>query len=247
MKINKFLIFIVIINISFSKSNNYIQVFDKNDEKVTYIYELKNKESDNIKNSIDIFEDTVIKTYENKLILYGSKKNIDKLKLIIDKLDSEKKQVMIKVSLLDVTNNLIQRLSINLNKSKSESLVKYINIDRENKLKKYKDSGDIKLKIMPSIIVLDNENASIKISNLTINLKAKIKENKLKKYVELDLYIEFLKENNKKEYIKTKINIQNNKSVYVSQNKLYENYSFIYKSKSKKIRNLYIEIEASII
>ncbi|WP_156683448.1 hypothetical protein [Oceanivirga miroungae] len=239
----KLILFIFFSFVVFSKEDKFIKVFNKEDEIITYVYELKNKEAEDIKKSIKIFDDLKVSSYENKLILQGPKKNVNNLKLILNKLDTLKKQVVIKLSLLDVSHDLITRLLVNLDKKEKESLIKHIELDRMQKLKKYKESGDIKLKLMPSIIVLDGEKAIVSISNLTMKLEAKIK----KDYVELALDIEFISSNNKKEYIKTKINVENNKVVSVSKNKTYENYSFRYKTSKKKLRDLYIEIEVNII
>ncbi|WP_067140754.1 hypothetical protein [Oceanivirga salmonicida] len=221
-----------------SKNNNHINT----ENKITYIYNLKNKDSQDIIKALDIYENLNIKPYENKIIIYGNKSKINELINVLDKLDTPKEQVYMKVKILDISKDLIYRLGINWSKDSNISLIEYLRKEQNNRLAKFKKNGEIKLKIMPSILVLDNSKGELKISDLKIVLNPKIKHKYYKKYIELNAEIYF-----NDNLIKTTVNIDNGMSIFIGGSKNYENSTFSYKSNDKKIRDVYIEVEVRII
>ncbi len=244
MKKSIIIIIIIISNIVFAEKKlipiNSTNIVENNNK--TYIYNLKNKDASIISKSLNIYEGVSINFFENNLIIYGNENKVNELIKLIDKLDTTKNQVYMKVKILDISKDLIYRLGINWTKDSKISLIDYLKKEVNFKLKKMKDSGEIKLKIMPSLLVLDNSVGEIKISNLKLKLNPKIKEKDNLKYIELNIEIYF-----NDNIIKTTINIDNGKSVFIGGTKNYENSTFSYKSNNKKIRDVYIEVEVVIV
>lgn len=251
--------------------NIFIEIYEnkkddkKNNTDEVYVYNVKNKDGISLINALKNIYDVKLSHIDNKVIIKSSKENLEKIKETLKSIDTKKKQVLVKISLIDTNKNLFDRLGINW-KLKNESNLPQkaldflqgkeslsnilmsssefldINIDR------LKEKGDIVIKNMPSILVLDGEKAVFKITNenivsiskkennnvfvskeagLIIELLAKIKENNSYEYVELSIKTEMSnfksKSSKSQNIIETVINIKNGQNILVARLNSYSN------------------------
>ncbi|CAM3193101.1 hypothetical protein [Streptobacillus ratti] len=197
--------------------------------------------------------DVKIKKVGEKYILSGEKKNISKLKLMIYSIDKIKKQVIIKMNVIDTSISLFDRFGLNLKleENKNDDLVaKFL----ENKLslsnllnlggsklgldvEALKQSGDMYIKSFPSIMVLDNSEGEIRITDelffkasekkiqsseagLIFKIKPRIITKGYKEFVELEIYSEmssFKSEKvRSKNILNTKVLLKNRSNTFIS-------------------------------
>lgn len=122
-----------------------------------------------------------IKKVGDKYIFIGRAENIKKVKDIVYNIDRIKRQVIVKMNIIDTSLSLFDRLGFNvrIEENKGENLVsKFL----DNKLSltnllnfggsslgidldSLKQSGDIYIKSFPSLIVLDNNIGEIKVTD----------------------------------------------------------------------------------
>lgn len=222
------------------------------------VYILKNKHSSEIIEILKSITDIKITGLDNKIILKG---NIDEIKNIIEvikRIDSKKNQILIKTTIIDTSKNLFDALGFKW-KFNGTSLLK--NITDKNfsfskllqsssdilgvNIEALKENGDINIKAIPSILVLDNEHGEFKITDeilvgfsnkskseiqtpitkeagLIIDVRPKIKGDNFSKYIEISIKIEIsnfkIRSSKKKNIINTVVNVLNGTSVFIGGN-----------------------------
>ncbi|WP_068449124.1 type II secretion system protein GspD [Caviibacter abscessus] len=237
--------------------NTFIPISKKIQSNVE-IYTLQNKQSSEIIEILKNITDIKITGLDNKIILKGSKDEISKVIDVIKKIDSKKSQILIKITIIDTSKNLFDALGFKW-KFNGTELIK--NISGGNfsfskllqnssdilgvNIEALKENGDINIKAIPSILVLDNEHGEFKITDeilvgftnnsksevqtpitkeagIIIDVKPKIKGEIFSKYVEINLKIEIsnfkIKGSKKKNTINTVVNVLNGSSVFIGGN-----------------------------
>lgn len=113
----------------------------------------------------------------NSIVLIGTKSDIDKVKEALESLDVARSQVLIKVAIIEISNNAQRDLGITwsysdikLAETKTDSGIGFGTFKRENlavsgSISALIKNGDAKLLAEPSISVLDSECASILIGD----------------------------------------------------------------------------------
>lgn len=182
-------------------------VYDNKLEEITikmtlgYINPLK------IAETLNGFNDVKIAGFENSVIMKGSKDKLIEIGKIIQALDKPKKQVIIKANIIDTSNNLFERLGIdwNLGLGGAENsgtgtnkgiLAKIVSgeITLSSLLTKeknflgidiaaLKEKGDIKIEAMPTLMVIEDEEGELKVTEEVIIGEKVITESK-KEYTE---------------------------------------------------------------
>ena len=256
------LLYLVIIYTSFSNNKKQIEEYIpingvKNNINIQ-VYSLKNKESKELIEILKGLTNVKISGIDKKIILKGSENEILELVELIKKIDVPKDQVLIKVTVVDTSRNLFDRLGFkwklktnNILSSILSGETTFTNILKnagdilDFDLEALKENGDINIKAIPSIVVLDNEKGMFKITEeimvgiknnakknsnepifkeagLILNVNPKIKGSPYDKYIELDIKIEIsnfkIKSAKKQNIINTTINIQNGKSMFIGGN-----------------------------
>lgn len=257
------LIFLVITYISFSNNTKkqdeeYIPINGIKKDINIQVYTLKNKESKELVEILKGLTNVKISGIDKKILLKGSENEVLELIEIIKNIDIPKEQVLIKATILDTSKNLFDRLGfkwkLNTKNILSNILsgeTTFTNILQnagdilDVDIDALKENGDISIKAIPSIVVLDNgkgifkiteeimvgiKNSTKKNSNepifkeagLILNVTPKIKGSIYDKYIELDIKIEIsnfkIKSAKKQNIINTTINIQNGKSMFIGGN-----------------------------
>lgn len=178
----------------------FINIYnEKNIKKVEeennfYVYKLKNKESSEIIEILKSISNIKMSGIDNSIILYGADKEIHKIEEIIKKIDIKKKQVLVKMYIIDTNKNLFERLgfnwklkdNLNLTQLASNLIQKnmsfgeilsiggnFLDVD----IDALKEKGDIVIKTIPSIVVLDGEKGLFKITNENFMYTSKNKKN----------------------------------------------------------------------
>lgn len=303
------LIFLVITYISFSNNTKkqdeeYIPINGIKKDINIQVYTLKNKESKELVEILKGLTNVKISGIDKKILLKGSENEVLELIEIIKNIDIPKEQVLIKVTILDTSKNLFDRLGLKWKLNTKNILsnilsgeTTFTNILQnagdilDVDIDALKENGDINIKAIPSIVVLDNEKGIFKITEeimvgiknstkknsnepifkeagLILNVTPKIKGSIYDKYIELDIKIEIsnfkIKSAKKQNIINTTINIQNGKSMFIGGNtQLLKEESksktpilsdipflgmlFTYTTSNNVERELYIEIEATIL
>lgn len=125
--------------------------------------------------------------HRKELILKGSRDEINELKYIIEKFDQPKKQIQIKATIIDTSDNLFERLGVdfsagrNINNKASDFAPSFlegsfsltavlkkggnflgINIDA------LKENGDIKIEAMPVILILEGSDGELRVTEEVI-------------------------------------------------------------------------------
>lgn len=139
---------------------------------------------------------------EKELMVKGTKEEIDEVKFLIEKFDKGKRQVEIKATIIDTSDNLFERLGIDFSAGKNSenksgninssfldgnfsltSVLKSggnflgINIDL------LKENGDIKIEAMPVVLILEGEEAELKVTEEVV-IGEKKHLNKENEYIE---------------------------------------------------------------
>ena len=121
---------------------------------------------------------------DNKVIFNGDESKIEEMRRIIKSLDKEKEQIIIKGTIIDTSSNLFERLGIdwsinsdNTNASKDNLVAKFLNgevsiasifsgggrflgID----FNLLKENGDIRIEAMPTLMIMENEEGELKVT-----------------------------------------------------------------------------------
>jgi len=140
---------------------------------------------------------------DNKVIFNGDESKIEEMRRIIKSLDKEKEQVIIKGTIIDTSSNLFERLGIdwsinsdNTNASKDNLVAKFLNgevsiasifstggkflgID----FNLLKENGDIRIEAMPTLMIMENEEGELKVTEEVLVGEKKTTKNDIE-YVE---------------------------------------------------------------
>ena len=256
------ILYLFIIHISFSNNkkqiDEYIPINGIKNNINIQVYSLKNKGSKELIEILKGLTNVKISGIDKKIILKGAENEILELIELIKKIDVPKEQVLIKATIIDTSKNLFDRLGFKW-KLKTNNILSSI-LSGETTFTKIlqnagdildfdlealKENGDINIKAIPSIVVLDNEKGLFKITEeimvgiknnskkssnepifkeagLILNVNPKIKGSAYDKYIELDIKIEIsnfkIKSAKKQNIINTIINIPNGKSMFIGGN-----------------------------
>ena len=121
---------------------------------------------------------------DNKVIFNGDESKIEEMRRIIKSLDKEKEQVIIKGTIIDTSSNLFERLGIdwsinsdNTNASKDNLVAKFLNgeVSIASIFSKggrflgidfnlLKENGDIRIEAMPTLMIMENEEGELKVT-----------------------------------------------------------------------------------
>ncbi len=137
-----------------------------------------------------------------EIIIKGSKKEIEEAKYIISNLDKSKRQIKIKATIVDTSDNLFERLGINFNAGNNQNsgspefFGSFLNGDLSltgmiSKGSNFlginvdilKENGDIKIEAMPVLIILEGEEGELRVTEEVIVGEKKY-QNKDEEYVE---------------------------------------------------------------
>ena len=125
---------------------------------------------------------------DNKVILHGDEKKMEEVRRIIKDLDKPKEQIIIKGRIIDTSSNLFERLGVdwtassdNQTPSKSSLIAKFLNGEVSigsifssggkflgvdfNLLR---ENGDIKIEAMPTLMIMENEDGELKVTEEVI-------------------------------------------------------------------------------
>lgn len=157
---------------------------------------------DEITSKLNNINNIEIKGVDNKIILIGNERNKDnliKVKNLIQDMDKEKKQVVIQGRIIDTSTNLFERLGVNWlltdnndNDSLKKGLIgkflsgeisiskifssggKFLGID----FNMLRESGDIKIESMPTLVVMEDKEGILKVTEeVLVGQKTIIKNN----------------------------------------------------------------------
>ena len=122
-----------------------------------------------------------------ELILKGTMEEINELKYIIEKFDRPKKQIQIKATIIDTSDNLFERLGVDFSAGKnnynkaSDFLSSFIdgNLSLSGLLKTggnflginidaLKENGDIKIEAMPVLLILEGSEGELRVTEEVI-------------------------------------------------------------------------------
>ena len=121
---------------------------------------------------------------DNKIIFNGDESKIEEMRRIIKSLDKEKEQVIIKGTIIDTSSNLFERLGIdwsinsdNANATKDNLVAKFLNgeVSIASIFSKggrflgidfnlLKENGDIRIEAMPTLMIMENEEGELKVT-----------------------------------------------------------------------------------
>ena len=121
---------------------------------------------------------------DNKIIFNGDESKIEEMRRIIKSLDKEKDQVIIKGTIIDTSSNLFERLGIdwsinsdNANATKDNLVAKFLNgeVSIASIFSKggrflgidfnlLKENGDIRIEAMPTLMIMENEEGELKVT-----------------------------------------------------------------------------------
>ena len=125
---------------------------------------------------------------DNKVILHGDEKKMEEVRRIIKDLDRPKEQVIIKGRIIDTSSNLFERLGVdwsastdNQTPAKTSLIAKFLNGEVSigsifssggkflgvdfNLLR---ENGDIKIEAMPTLMIMENEEGELKVTEEVI-------------------------------------------------------------------------------
>lgn len=134
---------------------------------------------------------------DNKVILHGDEKKMEEVRRIIKDLDRPKEQVIIKGRIIDTSSNLFERLGVdwsastdNQTPAKTSLIAKFLNGEVSigsifssggkflgvdfNLLR---ENGDIKIEAMPTLMIMENEEGELKVTEEVIVGEKKITKN----------------------------------------------------------------------
>ena len=121
---------------------------------------------------------------DNKIIFNGDESKIEEIRRIIKSLDKEKEQIIIKGTIIDTSSNLFERLGIdwsinsdNANATKDNLVAKFLNgeVSIASIFSKggrflgidfnlLKENGDIRIEAMPTLMIMENEEGELKVT-----------------------------------------------------------------------------------
>ncbi|WP_233573276.1 general secretion pathway protein GspD [Leptotrichia sp. OH3620_COT-345] len=165
--------------------------------------EMEYRNAKEISEKLDGFKNLKLVGIDNKIIISGEEKEIIQVKKIIKSLDRPKEQIIIKGSIIDTSSNLFEKLgvdwSINLENSppaKSNLIAKFLNgeisigsiFSNGGKFlgidfNLLKENGDIKIEAMPTLLIMEDEQGELKVTEEVLVGERKTTKNNVE-YIE---------------------------------------------------------------
>ena len=159
--------------------------------------ELEYRDVKEISEKLDGLSGFKIVGIDNKVILHGDEKKMEEVRRIIKDLDRPKEQVIIKGRIIDTSSNLFERLGVdwsastdNQTPAKTSLIAKFLNGEVSigsifssggkflgvdfNLLR---ENGDIKIEAMPTLMIMENEEGELKVTEEVIVGEKKITKN----------------------------------------------------------------------
>ena len=160
------------------------QVQPVKEKKRTGEIDLEYRNSKDITEKLNGFFGFEVIGIDNKVIFNGDESKIEEMRRIIKSLDKEKEQVIIKGTIIDTSSNLFERLGIdwsinsdNANATKDNLVAKFLNGEVSiasifSKGGKFlgidfnllKENGDIRIEAMPTLMIMENEEGELKVT-----------------------------------------------------------------------------------
>ncbi len=167
-----------------SQIQNQVQQTVKEIKKKTGEVDLEYRNGKDITEALNGFFGFEVIGIDNKIIFNGDENKIEEMRKIIKSLDKEKDQVIIKGTIIDTSSNLFERLGIdwsingdNANTSKDNLVAKFLNGEVSiasifSKGGKFlgidfnllKENGDIRIEAMPTLMIMENEEGELKVT-----------------------------------------------------------------------------------
>ena len=179
------------------KNNNKETTLQKTvNEKIGEV-ELEYRDVKEISEKLDGLSGFKMVGIDNKVILHGDEKKMEEVRRIIKDLDRPKEQVIIKGRIIDTSSNLFERLGVdwsastdNQTPAKTSLIAKFLNGEVSigsifssggkflgvdfNLLR---ENGDIKIEAMPTLMIIENEEGELKVTEEVIVGEKKITKN----------------------------------------------------------------------
>lgn len=179
------------------KNNNKETTLQKTvNEKIGEV-ELEYRDVKEISEKLDGLSGFKMVGIDNKVILHGDEKKMEEVRRIIKDLDRPKEQVIIKGRIIDTSSNLFERLGVdwsastdNQTPAKTSLIAKFLNGEVSigsifssggkflgvdfNLLR---ENGDIKIEAMPTLMIMENEEGELKVTEEVIVGEKKITKN----------------------------------------------------------------------
>lgn len=234
------------------KGKNVVKEQDKNFQiKKNSVYKLKNKLAIDLLPILNGISEAKIKGIDNFLVITGTGNEISEMCKLIEKLDVEKQQVLLKLNIIDTSKNLFDRLGFKWKLNKNFSFAGVIaeflggNLSFSNLLinnsrlldvdiDALKENGELVLKSSPNIVVLDGDKGIFKVTDESI-FEIKNGENKNSNIIsrEAGIILE-VEPKIKKDYIqiKLKAEVSNFKSKEMKKQNIIETVINIENNKS---------------
>ena len=160
------------------------QVQPVKEKKRTGEIDLEYRNSKDITEKLNGFFGFEVIGIDNKIIFNGDESKIEEMRRIIKSLDKEKEQVIIKGTIIDTSSNLFERLGIdwsinsnNSNATKDNLVAKFLNgeVSIASIFSKggrflgidfnlLKENGDIRIEAMPTLMIMENEEGELKVT-----------------------------------------------------------------------------------
>ena len=160
------------------------QVQPVKEKKRTGEIDLEYRNSKDITEKLNGFFGFEVIGIDNKIIFNGDESKIEEMRRIIKSLDKEKEQVIIKGTIIDTSSNLFERLGIdwsinsdNANATKDNLVAKFLNgeVSIASIFSKggrflgidfnlLKENGDIRIEAMPTLMIMENEEGELKVT-----------------------------------------------------------------------------------
>ena len=159
--------------------------------------DLEYREAKEITDKLDGFGGYKLVGIDNKIFISGQEKEMDELKRIIRSLDRPKEQVVIKGTLIDTSSNLFERLGVDWSINDAGGVP-----DRPNLIAKFlsgevsiggifargghflgidfnllRENGDIKIESMPILMIMEQEEGELKVTEEVLIGEKKITRN----------------------------------------------------------------------
>ncbi|WP_455041626.1 type II secretion system protein GspD [Leptotrichia buccalis] len=167
-----------------SKNQVQNQVQPVKEKKRTGEIDLEYRNSKDITEKLNGFFGFEVIGIDNKVIFNGDESKIEEMRRIIKSLDKEKEQVIIKGTIIDTSSNLFERLGIdwsinsdNANATKDNLVAKFLNgeVSIASIFSKggrflgidfnlLKENGDIRIEAMPTLMIMENEEGELKVT-----------------------------------------------------------------------------------
>ena len=160
------------------------QVQPVKEKKRTGEIDLEYRNSKDITEKLNGFFGFEVIGIDNKVIFNGDESKIEEMRRIIKSLDKEKEQVIIKGTIIDTSSNLFERLGIdwsinsdNANATKDNLVAEFLNgeVSIASIFSKggrflgidfnlLKENGDIRIEAMPTLMIMENEEGELKVT-----------------------------------------------------------------------------------